>query len=81
MSTRYDTESGSKSPEEVQRDVQQSRAEVEENLEALQERLSPGPLFEQVVDMKQQRQRFPVQSRWRGERTRPDCSWAPGWSG
>ena len=32
MSTQYDTNPGSKSPEEVQREVQQSRAEVEQDL-------------------------------------------------
>ena len=50
MSTRYGTDGGSKSPEEVQREVQQSRAKVEDTLEAIQERLSPGQVFEQVVD-------------------------------
>ena len=33
MSTQYDTNPGSKSPEEVQREVRQSRAEVEQTLE------------------------------------------------
>jgi Protein of unknown function (DUF3618) len=50
MSTQHSTDPGSKSPEEVQREVRQSRAEVEETLEAIQERLSPGQLFEQAVD-------------------------------
>jgi cell division septum initiation protein DivIVA len=50
MSTRYDTNPGSKSADEVQREVQQSRAEVEEAIEAIQERLSPGQLFDQAVD-------------------------------
>jgi Protein of unknown function (DUF3618) len=50
MSTQHSTNPGSKSPEEVQREVRQSRAQVEETLEALQERLSPGQLFEQAVD-------------------------------
>jgi hypothetical protein len=50
MSTQYDTNDGSKSPEEVQREVRQSRAEVEQNLDAIQDRLSPGQLFEQAVD-------------------------------
>jgi hypothetical protein len=50
MSTQYGTDSGSKSPQEVQQEVQQSRADVEETLEAIQERLSPGQVFEQVVD-------------------------------
>jgi hypothetical protein len=50
MSTEYGTDPGSKSSHEVQREVQQSRADVEETLEAIQERLSPGQVFEQVVD-------------------------------
>ena len=50
MSTQYGTIPGSKSPQEVQREVQQSRADAEETLEAIQERLSPGQMFEQVVD-------------------------------
>jgi Protein of unknown function (DUF3618) len=50
MSTQYGTDPGSKSPQEVQREVQQSRADAEETLEAIQERLSPGQMFEQVVD-------------------------------
>jgi hypothetical protein len=50
MSTRYGMDAGSKSPQDVQREVQQSRAEVEETLEAIQERLSPGQMFEQAVD-------------------------------
>ena len=50
MTTRQSTDPGSKSPEEVQREVRQSRAEVEETLDAIQERLSPGQLFEQAVD-------------------------------
>jgi hypothetical protein len=50
MSIQHSTNPGSKSPEEVQREVRQSRAEVEETLEAIQERLAPGQLFEQAVD-------------------------------
>jgi hypothetical protein len=50
MSTQYSTDQGSKSSQEAQREVQQSRAEVEDTLEAIQERLSPGQMFEQVVD-------------------------------
>ena len=50
MSTEYDTNPGSKSPEEVQREARQSRAEVEQTLDAIQERLSPGQLFEQAVE-------------------------------
>jgi hypothetical protein len=49
MSTRYDTNPGAKSADEVEREVQQSRTEVEEALEAIQERLSPGQLFDQAV--------------------------------
>jgi Protein of unknown function (DUF3618) len=50
MSTRYDTNPGSKSAEEVQREVRESRAEVEQTLEAIQQRLSPGQVFDQAVD-------------------------------
>jgi hypothetical protein len=50
MSTEYGTDPGSKSSHEVQQEVQRSRAEVEETLEAIQDRLSPGQVFEQVVD-------------------------------
>ena len=50
MSTQYTTDPGSKSPEEVQREVRQSRAEVEQTLDAIQERLAPGQLFEQAVE-------------------------------
>jgi hypothetical protein len=50
MSTRYDTNPGSKSAEEVQREVRESRAEVEQTLEAIQQRLSPGQIFDQAVD-------------------------------
>ena len=50
MSTRYGTDPGSKSPQDVQQEVQRSRAAVEETLEAIQEKLSPGQVFEQVVD-------------------------------
>jgi Protein of unknown function (DUF3618) len=46
MSTQYSSDQGSKSSQEAQR----SRAEVEDTLEAIQERLSPGQVFEQVVD-------------------------------
>ena len=49
MSTKYDTNPGSKSADEVQREVRESRAQVEETLEAIQERLSPGQMFDQAV--------------------------------
>jgi hypothetical protein len=43
------TNPGSKSTDEVQREVRASRAEVEQTLEAIQDRLSPGQLFDQAV--------------------------------
>jgi hypothetical protein len=43
------TDPGSKSAEQVQREVRRSRADVEDALEAIQERLSPGQLFDQAV--------------------------------
>jgi hypothetical protein len=46
---REDTNPGSKSAEEIQREVRQSRAEVEDTLEAIQDRLSPGQMFDQAV--------------------------------
>jgi hypothetical protein len=46
---RDDTNPGSKSVEEVQREVRQSRAEVEDTLEAIRDRLSPGQMFDQAV--------------------------------
>ena len=49
MSTQYSTDQGSKSSQEAQREVQQSRAEVEDTLEAIQERLSPGQVFRLVT--------------------------------
>ena len=50
MSTQYDTNPGSKSPEDVQREARQSRAQVEQSLDALQERRSRGQLFENAGD-------------------------------
>jgi Protein of unknown function (DUF3618) len=50
MNTHSSTDPGTKSPEEVQREVRESRGEVEETLEAIEERLSPGKLFDQAVD-------------------------------
>jgi Protein of unknown function (DUF3618) len=47
---RNDTNPGSKSADEVQRDVRRSRAEVEDALEAIQDRLSPGQMFDQAVN-------------------------------
>src|SRR5688572_12925011 len=50
MSTRYDTDPSSKSAEEVQQEVRQSRAELEDTLDEIQRRLSPGQMFDQAVD-------------------------------
>lgn len=50
MSTRYDTNPGSKSADEVEREVKASRAEVEQTLDEIQQRLSPGQLFDQAVN-------------------------------
>jgi hypothetical protein len=50
MSTRYDTDPGSKSAEEVQQEVRQSRAALEDTLDEIQRRLSPGQMFDQAVD-------------------------------
>jgi hypothetical protein len=43
------TNPGSRSAAEVQREVRASRAEVEQTLEAIQDRLSPGQLFDQAL--------------------------------
>jgi hypothetical protein len=51
MSTQASgTDPGSKSAPEIEREVQQSRAEVEQTLDAIQARLSPGQLLDQAVD-------------------------------
>jgi hypothetical protein len=44
------TDPGSKSAAEIEREVQQSRAEVEETLDSIQARLSPGQLLDQAVN-------------------------------
>jgi len=50
MNTRATTtDPGAKSAAEIEREVRQSRAEVEETLDAIQERLSPGQLLDQAV--------------------------------
>ena len=46
---RNQTDPGSKSAAEVQREVRESRAEVEQVLDAIQDRLSPGQMFDQAV--------------------------------
>jgi Protein of unknown function (DUF3618) len=43
------TDHGSRSAAEIEREVQQSRAEVEQTLDAIQARLSPGQLLDQAV--------------------------------
>jgi hypothetical protein len=51
MSTRTTgTDPGSKSVAEIEREVQQSRAEIENTLDAIQERLSPGQLVDQALN-------------------------------
>jgi hypothetical protein len=44
------TDPGSKSAAEIEREVHQSRAEIEQTLDAIQARLSPGQLVDQVVE-------------------------------
>jgi hypothetical protein len=43
------TDPGSKSSAEIEREVQESRAEIEHTLDAIQERLSPGQLVDQAL--------------------------------
>ena len=50
MSAQASTDPGSKSAAEIEREVRQSRAEVEQTLDAIQARLSPGQLLDQAVD-------------------------------
>ena len=52
MSTRDEatgTDPGSKSAAEIEREVRELRAEVEHTLDQIQDRLSPGQLFDQAV--------------------------------
>ena len=49
MSTRTTTDPGSKSAAEIESEVQQSRADIEHTLDAIQERLSPGQLVDQAI--------------------------------
>jgi hypothetical protein len=44
------TDPGSRSAAEIEREVQQSRADIEHTLDAIQERLSPGQLVDQALD-------------------------------
>ena len=44
------TDPGNKSAAEIEREVRQQRADVERNLDALQERLSPGQLVDQAMN-------------------------------
>lgn len=50
MSTSPETHPGDKSAAELEREVEAKRAEVEENLDALQDRLSPGQMMDQLFD-------------------------------
>jgi hypothetical protein len=51
MSTHAtDTDPGSRSAAEIERDVQRSRADIEHTLDAIQERLSPGQLVDQALN-------------------------------
>ena len=43
------TDPGSRSPAELEREVRESRADVERTLDAIQDRLSPGQLVDQVA--------------------------------
>ena len=43
------TDPGSRSAADIERDVQQSRANIEHTLDAIQERLSPGQLVDQAI--------------------------------
>jgi hypothetical protein len=50
MSTRASgTDPGSKSAAEIEREVRQSRADIEQTLDAIQERLSPGQMVDQAI--------------------------------
>jgi hypothetical protein len=49
MNAQASTDPDSKSATEIEREVQQSRAEVEQTLDAIQARLSPGELLDQAV--------------------------------
>ena len=49
MNAQASTDPDSKSAAEIEREVQQSRAEVEQTLDAIQARLSPGELLDQAV--------------------------------
>ena len=50
MSTEKTTDPGSKSAAELKREVEAQRAEVEDNLDRLQDRLSPGQMMDQLFD-------------------------------
>lgn len=50
MSTPTDTHPQDKSAAELEREVEAKRAEVEDNLDELQHRLSPGQLMDQLFD-------------------------------
>lgn len=46
MRESYDT----RSPEQIQRDIEQTRAEMGDTLEALRQKMSPGELLDQTLD-------------------------------
>ena len=50
MSTEKTTDPGSKSAAELEREVEAQRAQVEDNLDQLQDRLSPGQMMDQLFD-------------------------------
>ena len=50
MTTENRTDPGNKSAAELEREVEAQRAEVEENLDKLQDRLSPGQMMDQLFD-------------------------------
>jgi len=75
---------GSTSAAEIEREVKQSRAEVEQTLDAIQARLSPGELLDQAVDYFREGRGAEV-ARNLGDsipRTRPRWPWsASAWPG
>jgi hypothetical protein len=50
MSPQNQTDPGDKSAAELEREVEAQRAEVEDNLGQLQDRLSPGQMMDQLFD-------------------------------
>jgi hypothetical protein len=50
MTMRSDTDPGDKSASQLEREVEQQRADVERTLDAIQDRLSPGQLVDQTMN-------------------------------